>query len=152
MKPFINTLTAIALGAAVATTCFAESVFADGNHNHTASPFFQVENEPAPKLTLNAPLAEPLSRGVALIEYRLENFRVVSVFGADATKVSPRVGHLHVTVDDLPWHWADTNTNNTIVVAGLPAGQHKILIELADPDHQVYTGQTVTFTVPKPAS
>jgi hypothetical protein len=21
--------------------------------------------------------------------------------------VSPRVGHIHVTVDDAPWHWAD---------------------------------------------
>ena len=30
-------------------------------------------------------------------------------------------------------------------------GQHKVLIELADPDHQIFTGQTVTFTVPGPA-
>ena len=59
---------------------------------------------------------------------------------------------MHVTVDDLPWHWADAGANNTIVVAGLPAGQHKVLIELATPDHKVISGQTVTFTVPPTAS
>jgi vacuolar iron transporter family protein len=41
--------------------------------------------------------------------------------------------------------------NNTIVVVGLPPGQHKVLIELADPEHHIFTGQTVTFTVPGPA-
>jgi hypothetical protein len=33
-------------------------------------------------------------------------------------------------------------------VVGLPRGQHKVLIELADPEHHVFTGQAVTFTVP----
>jgi hypothetical protein len=33
-------------------------------------------------------------------------------------------------------------------VVGLPPGQHKVLIELANPEHQIFTAQTVTFTVP----
>ena len=66
------------------------------------------------------------------------NFRIVPVFGAGARTVSPRAGHLHVTVDDLPWHWADTSDTNTIVVVGLPPGQHKVLIELANPEHHVW--------------
>jgi uncharacterized protein DUF6130 len=33
---------------------------------------------------------------------------------------------------------------------GLPPGQHKVLIELANPEHHIFTGQTVTFTVPGP--
>ena len=70
--------------------------------------------------------------------------------GAAAT-ISPRVGHLHVTLDDLPWRWADFSDSQTIVVNGLPPGPHKILIELADAEHRVLTGQTVTFTVPGPA-
>jgi Family of unknown function (DUF6130) len=32
----------------------------------------------------------------------------------------------------------------------MPPGQHKVLIELADPEHHIFTGQTVTFTVPGP--
>jgi len=81
----------------------------------------------------------------------LENFRILPVLGAGAVNVSPRVGHLHVTVDDLPWHWGDFSDSNTVVVVGLPPGQHKVLIELANPEHHIFTGQTVTFTVPGPA-
>jgi hypothetical protein len=36
-------------------------------------------------------------------------------------------------------------------VVGLPPGQHKVLIELADPADNIFTGQTVTLTVPAPA-
>jgi hypothetical protein len=60
---------------------------------------------------------------------------------------------LHVTIDDLPWHWADFSENvQTVVVVGLPPGQHKLTIGLADTNHHVYTEQTVTFTVPDTGS
>ena len=72
--------------------------------------------------------------------------RIVPVFGAGALQVSPRVGHLHITVDDLPWLWADASDNNTIDIAGLPAGQHKVKIELVDANHNVFPGQVVTLT------
>jgi hypothetical protein len=53
-----------------------------------------------------------------------------------------------VTVDDLPWHWGDFSGTDTIVLVGLPPGQHKVLVELANPVHHVLAAQTVTFTVP----
>lgn len=81
------------------------------------------------------------------IQYRTENLRIVPVFGTGALGVSPRIGHIHVTVDDAPWHWADAS-GETVVVVGLPPGQHKVLIELADPTHKVITSETVTFVVP----
>jgi hypothetical protein len=57
--------------------------------------------EPAAKIIVNPPLPEPLaSRGVVVIEYCAENMRIVSVFGQGALAVSPRVGHIHVTVDE----------------------------------------------------
>ena len=56
-----------------------------------------------------------------------------------------------VTLDDLPWPWGDFSDKNLVVLDGLPPGQHKVLIELANPDHQILTGETVTFTVPRPA-
>ena len=62
--------------------------------------------------------------------------------------VSPRAGHLHVSVDDLPWRWADAGNNGAVVVNGLPAGPHKITIELATPEHKVLTGKSVSFIVP----
>ena len=66
--------------------------------------------EPAAKLIIDAPLADPLaSRGVVVIPYCAENMRIAPVFGQGALAVSPRVGHIHVTVDQAPWHWADAS-------------------------------------------
>jgi hypothetical protein len=50
--------------------------------------------------------------------------------------------------------WADASDLNTVDIAGMPPGEHKVLIELADANHQVFPGQskTVKFTVPKTAS
>ena len=107
-----------------------------------------IDDEPAPKLIVEPPLPGPLAQGVAFIPYRVENLRILPVAGAAARSVSPRVGHLHITVDDLPWLWADFGQSNTIVLAGMPRGQHKVLIEAVDPEGNVFTGQTVTFYSP----
>jgi hypothetical protein len=111
------------------------------------SPLVAIENEPAPKLVVDPPLPEPLARGLVFIQYRTENLRVVPVFGKGALDVSPRIGHVHITVDDAPWHFVDA-TGQTIIVVGLKPGPHQVLVELADPTHRVITNQTVRFTVP----
>jgi hypothetical protein len=71
---------------------------------HTCRPAQVIPltgTEPAAKLVIDAPLAEPLaSRGVVVIPYCAENMRIAPVFGPGALAVSPRVGHIHVTVDD----------------------------------------------------
>ena len=111
------------------------------------SPLVAIENEPAPNLVVDPPLAEPLSRGLVFIQYRTENIRVVPVFGTGALDVSPRLGHVHITVDDAPWHFVDA-AGQTIIVVGLPPGPHKVLVELADPTHRVITSRTIGFDVP----
>ena len=111
------------------------------------SPLVAIPGEPPPRLIVDPPLAEPLAAGRVFIQYRTEHLRVVPVFGAGALDVSPRVGHLHVTVDDLPWHFVDAS-GETVVLVGLPPGPHTALFELADPTHRVITSQTVHFTVP----
>jgi len=115
-----------------------------------ATPYAPIADEPAPKLIVDPPLPDPLAQGVVWIQWRVENVRILPVFGKGALNVSPRVGHLHIHVDDLPWWWADASDNNTIDLAGMPPGEHKVLIELVNADHQVFPGQakTVTFTVP----
>ena len=115
-----------------------------------ATPYAEIENEPPPRLIVDDPLPDLLDKGVVWIQYRTENVRIVPVFGKGARGVSPRVGHLHVRVDDLPWWWADPSDTNTIDLAGMPPGEHKVRIDLVDPDHQVFPGQsrTVKFTVP----
>jgi hypothetical protein len=115
-----------------------------------ASPYVAIKNEPAPKLIVDPPLPEGLVQGVYWAQYRVENLHIVPVFGTSALQVSPRAGHLHVIVDDLPWWWADASDNNTVDIAGLPPGQHKVKIQLVDTNHNVFPGQVVTqtFTVP----
>ena len=108
-----------------------------------------LEAEAPPKLIVDPPLAEPLSRGLVFIQYRTENLRVLPVFGVGALDVSPRIGHVHITVDDAPWHFIDSS-GETVVVVGLSRGPHKVLFELADPVHRVITSETVQFTLPDP--
>ncbi len=108
--------------------------------------------EPAAKLVIDAPLAEPLaSRGVAVIPYCAENMRIAPVFGPGALAVSPRVGHIHVTVDEAPWRWADAS-GTPIILQGLPPGPHTVLIELVNANHQVVDKGTVKFDVPSKAA
>jgi len=146
----IATLVAAAAGTVLVTSAFAQSA----REFRGASPYVAVENEPAPKLIVDPPLSEGLALGVFWAQYRVENVRIAQVFGPGALNVSPRVGHLHITVDDLPWWWADASDNNTVDIAGLPPGEHKVKIALVDANHKVFPGQVVivTFTVPASAN
>ena len=116
-----------------------------------ASPYVAIEKEPAPRLIVDPPLPGGLALGVFWAQYRVENLHIAPVFGAGALQVSPRVGHLPIIVDDLPWWWADASDNNTVDIANFPPGEHKVAIQLVDANHNVFPGQskTVTFTRPK---
>ena len=153
MTLLTKTLAAVAAGTVLATSAFAQSA----TEVRGPTPYFPVENEPAPKLIVDPALPGPLAQGLFQAQYRVENVRILPVFGAGALNASPRLGHLHINVDDLPWLWADASDSNTIDIAGLPPGEHKVKIDLVDANHQVFTGcstcrQTVTFTVPGSAA
>lgn len=71
----------------------------------------------------------------------------MSVFGPAALAVSPRIGHIHVTVDDASWHWAAAS-GDPVIIQGLVPGRHKILIQLVNANHQPIDQGTVQFTMP----
>jgi len=107
-----------------------------------------AEPQPAAKIVVDAPLAEPLSRGVVFIHYRTENIQIVPVFGPRALDVSPRIGHLHVAVDGASWVWAETS-GGPIIIAGLPEGPHKVEITLVNANHQpLERSVVVEFGIP----
>ena len=149
MSVLTKTLAVLAPAALLVTGAFAQSA----KDVRGATPYVPIPNEAAPKLIVDPPLAEGLAIDVVWIQYRTENVHIVPVFGAGALQTSPRVGHLHITVDDLPWLWADTSDSNTVDIAGLPPGPHKVKIDLVDANHQVFPGQskTVSFTIPSSA-
>jgi len=69
-----------------------------------------------------------------------ENVHVVPVFGAGGLKVSPRIGISTSPSTTCPGIGRTRGDSNTVDVVGLPPGEHKVLIELVDPQHQVFTG------------
>jgi hypothetical protein len=147
MTMLIKTLATVAVGTVLATSAVAQSA----KEVRGGSPYVAIEKEPPPKLIVDPPLAEGLAQGIFWAQYRVENVRIVQVFGPEALDVSPRIGHLHISVDDLPWLWADASDNNTVDIAGLPPGEHKVKIALVDANHNDFPGQVVTmnFIVPE---
>jgi len=105
-----------------------------------------VAQQPA-RLVVAPPLAAELARGLAVIPYRAENLRILPVYGPAATGVTPRLGHVHVTVDDATWHWVDAS-GEALIIQGLGPGPHHVIVELADPTHRVIDRQVVHFDIP----
>jgi hypothetical protein len=108
-------------------------------------------NEPAAMIVIDPPLAEPLaSRGVAIVQYCAQNLHIAPVFGPGAVSASPRVGHVHVGLDDAPWVWADAS-GTPIILQGLSPGPHTVHITLVDANHHRLDQGAVTFVVPAKA-
>jgi len=145
MHTSIKTFVLVAAATAQTTGAPAQTAYQGG-----ATPYIEIKNEPPAKLIVDPPLPEGLPKGLVWIQYRAENVRIGPVLSEGALKVSPRVGHLHITVDDLPWLWADTGNSNTIDIFGLPPGPHKVKIDLVDANHNLFPGQSkvVSFTMP----
>lgn len=112
------------------------------------APLIPLASQPPARLIVDVPLPDSLATGRVVVRYRTENLRIIAVFGPAALDVSPRIGHLHVTLDGAPWHWVDAS-GEPIIVVGLPAGPHQLLIELADPTHKVIDSATVDFEIPE---
>jgi Family of unknown function (DUF6130) len=107
-----------------------------------------LANEPPAKIIIDPPVAGSLIHGRVVIQYRAENLRIVQVFGPAALAVSPRIGHVHVTVDDAPWRWADAS-GEPLIINGLPAGPHKVRINLVNANHQTLDQGVVNFVIPQ---
>ena len=108
--------------------------------------------EPQAKILVDPPLAGPLaSRGVAIISYCTQNLHVVPVFGPGAVTASPRIGHIHVGVDDASWVWADAS-GNPIILQGLAPGPHKVRVDLVDANHHALDKVAISFVVPETAT
>jgi len=138
------------LSAAVIIACLIAATAAAQTAREVlgAAAVEPLQNEPPAKIVIDPPLAEPLSHGRVVIQYRAENLHIVPVFGPAALAVSPRIGHVHVTVDDARWVWADAS-GEPVILNGLAPGPHKVRIQLQTANHQLLDQGTVQFTVPE---
>ena len=111
-----------------------------------------TESEPPARVFIDPPLPGPLaSRGVAIIRYCATNLHIEPVFGPGALSASPRVGHVHVNLDDASWVWADAS-GNPIILQGLAPGPHKLLLTLVDANHHPLDKAAITFVMPSEES
>ena len=140
------------LSVAAVTLCFMTTTAVAQTASDNCRPAGVIpldKTEPPAKILIDPPLAGPLaSRGVAIIQYCAQNLHIAPVFGANAVAVSPRVGHIHVAVDDASWVWADAS-GTPIILQGLPPGPHKVRIDLVDANHHPLDKGTITFVVPE---
>jgi len=54
-------------------------------------------------------------------------------------------------MDDASWHWVDASAE-PVIIKGLMPGPHKVLVELADANHEILDKGVVNFVIPKPAA
>ena len=119
-----------------------------GDTNFALPAISAPEVQPAARLVVAPPLPDALVRGLVVIQYRAENLRIQPVYGAAALSVKPRIGHIHITVDECPWHWVDAS-GEPLIIQHLSPGAHRVLIELADPTHRVLDSAVVRFEIPR---
>ena len=137
------------LSVAVIVLCATTAAAQKATDKCRPPPVIPLASESPARIFIDPPLAEPLAaRGAVVINYCAENLRFVPVFGPNALAVSPRIGHIHVRVDDASWVWADAS-GNPVILMGLSPGTHKVLIELVDANHHTLDKGGVTFVVPE---
>ncbi len=115
------------------------------------APVVVLEAQAPARLIVDVPLPAQLAVGYVVVRYRTENLRILPVYGPAALGVLPRIGHLHITVDDSSWHWLDAS-GEPISINGLLPGRHKLLIELEDPTHKLVDSATINFEIPPPSA
>ncbi|WP_246257785.1 DUF6130 family protein [Amycolatopsis anabasis] len=151
MRRIVNSAVAAAF-AALVTACAASIPASVPTSPAPVSPGWEpapvvaLPAQPPASLVVDAPLPDQLAAGLVVIRYRAENLRIVPVYGQAALDVSPRIGHIHVTVDNAAWHWAD-GSGEPLIIQGLPPGPHKVWIGLADPTHKIIDSKAVDFVI-----
>ncbi|GAB7539909.1 DUF6130 family protein [Burkholderia sp. 3C] len=104
-----------------------------------------------PHLTLFKPRADVLKDGYVYLAFRVDNLSILPLYtdihGKGATTLKPRIGHLHVFVDDSKWSWIHAQSD-AIYFGPLPTGPHTVRIELVDASHSVIETRTTHFVVP----
>ncbi|HTV91305.1 MAG TPA: DUF6130 family protein, partial [Verrucomicrobiae bacterium] len=88
-----------------------------------AAPIQPLTSEPPAKLIVDPPLADALKTGRVVIQYYAQNLHIRPIYGEAALAVSPRVGHIHVFVDDATWRWLDAS-GEPLTINGLSPGPH----------------------------
>lgn len=126
----------------------AENSDAPATLTATAAP---ADVQLAPRLTLQEPDADILKDGYVYLPFTVENVTLLPMYpeinGTEVTQLTPRIGHLHVGVDDNAWVWIQT-TPAPIYLGPLTPEPHKIRVDLVDAAHNPLVSRVASFVVP----
>lgn len=104
-----------------------------------------------PALTLMVPDAGILKDGYIYLPFRVDHLTIrplyTEVHGTQSTKTGQPIGHLHVRVDGNAWSWIHASTD-PLYFGPLPAGVHRVTVELANASHAILQTQSIEVTVP----
>jgi hypothetical protein len=120
---------------------------AEPEHQHAAASNAGGTGEPPAALLVDGPVPALLAQDVVVLPFRTENVKIMPVYGEAAAGVTPRIGHLHVTLDHAAWHWVHA-TPEPLIMQGLSKGRHQLTLELADANHHVLQTREVSFDIP----
>jgi Family of unknown function (DUF6130) len=85
MAMLTKTLAVVAAGTVLAASAFAQTA----REILGASPYVEIDKEPAPKLIVDPPLPEGLARGIFWAQYRVENVRILPCSGQALSRHLP---------------------------------------------------------------
>jgi hypothetical protein len=105
-----------------------------------------ASEEPPAKIIIDPPVAEPLAHGGSLSSTEPKNLRIVPVFGPNASMCRRGIGHIHVAVDDAPWHWAGAS-GEPLIMNGLPAAPQGPY-RARQREHQTLDRGVLNFVIP----
>lgn len=131
-----------------ALSLVAPAAYAEDAVDHTTPATPATAAGAAAHLTLDAPIAPLLAKGVVVIQFHTGDLKIAPIYGPEGLAASPRVGHLHVTLDGASWHWVHAGPD-PLAIQGLAPGPHTVRVDLADPTHKVVETQSVSFVVPE---
>ena len=129
------------LSARLAIGCLSVPAAASAQ-DHAA----KMNERPSAHLVVEAALPGPLTMGLAIIPFSVENIKIAPKYGEAALAITPRIGHLHISIDGASWHWVHSN-DEPVVIQGLPIGSHRILLELMDANHGLIEAKTISFDI-----
>jgi Domain of unknown function (DUF4399)/Family of unknown function (DUF6130) len=115
-------------------------------------------SEPAgPRVFFIQPQDGATVKSPVTLEFGIENYQIAAVPAGTVTESRPNLGHHHVGVDTdclppntvipraAPWvHFGD---GKNVIDMQLPAGQHRLTLQLGDDLHQTQEGLCSTITV-----
>jgi hypothetical protein len=112
---------------------------------------------PAPRVFFVSPQDGATVKSPVPLKFGIENYQIAAVPAGTVETARPSMGHYHVAVDadclpagttiEKAAPWVHFGTGNSEIDMQLPAGMHKLTLQLGDDMHKAVAGLCTSITV-----